>query len=666
MTDTTEKTIDYFKFIVYNIQVYYAQSGSDTRLRYAIYAKNIPERLASKNQQSVIAPRGDTKARREKRSSFMSKKLLAIVTVIVCVLMAFTACSAGKEPLTEDNGKNVSVGGFVAETDDYVYFINGNELYTEDNTLNKVEKGALVRVKKTELEKGKDAKTECVVSKLVSTGDYSAGIAVANGRIYFATPSAEKDKIGNIKNTEIEFYSAKLDGTDLKKIATSNGADGNTSAYRFHYTDNKMFVTFLSQETVTEDGSEVTKKYLNVYGDDGKEVFKAEYESYIFDKNDGNYLYYTASVKNDTLNSTESFNAVYRNKIGNEDAELMLYGAGSNRNTSDKTYANKGIQGVKFTLLAAQNGYLYLSAASVDTTPSTNTFYAFIGEEIKTDAEANYADMKNSNVMTSDGANAPAALASTSLFFAPDNIMYLDSSLGFCAYNYTKRMNYADNYGVTVEYTDKDLLSGSIAYVANNYLYCQVSGVYYRIALTDNKIASDAKTEKISALTYSTSWYAPETVKVGEKEFVLGMFSSSDYKDYVFATEIEDFEANLLNEDKTAVSDENIEAFVKGFLTKEKVLASFYEDNKETKLGAFLSGNNRTSVNYMWTKVVSLIGTKAQKEIDKYLKDTYPESSSSSSSSDSSDSCSSAITCSAIIAAVVMGGFAVAVSKKRG
>ena len=121
-----------------------------------------------------------------------------------------------------------------------------------------------------------------------------------------------------------------------------------------------------------------------------------------------------------------------------------------------------------------------------------------------------------------------------------------------------------------------------------------------------------------------------------------------------------------MNEDKTAVSDENIEAFVKGFLTKEKVLASFYEDNKETKLGAFLSGNNRTSVNYMWTKVVSLIGTKAQKEIDKYLKDTYPESSSSSSSSDSSDSCSSAITCSAIIAAVVMGGFAVAVSKKRG
>ena len=75
----------------------------------------------------------------------MSKKLLAIVTVIVCVLMAFTACSAGKEPLTEDTGKNVSVGGFVAETDDYVYFINGNELYTEDNTLNKVEKGAPVR-----------------------------------------------------------------------------------------------------------------------------------------------------------------------------------------------------------------------------------------------------------------------------------------------------------------------------------------------------------------------------------------------------------------------------------------------------------------------------------------------------------------------------------------
>lgn len=595
----------------------------------------------------------------------MSKKLLAIVTVIVCVLMAFTACDGGKSPLTGDNGKNVSVGGFMAETDDYVYFINGSELYTEDNTLNKVEKGALARVKKTDLEKGSKATVECVVSKLVSTSYYSAGIAVANGRIYFATPSAEKDKIGTVKNTEIEFYSAKLDGTDLKKIATSNSSDGNSAAYKFQYVDEKMYVTFLTEETVTENGSDVTKKYLNVYGDDGKQVFKTEYESYVFDKNDGKYLYYTASVKNEALNSTESFNAVYRNEIGKDAAELMLYGAGSNRNTAETTYKNKGVQGVKFTLLAAQNGYLYLSVASVDTAPSTRTFYAYIGETLEADAEATYEKL---TVMTDDGANASKALASTSIFFAPDNILYLDSTLGFCSYNYKNRLSYENNYGVTVEYSDSDLLSGSIAYVTDAYLYCQVSGVYYRINLTEGKIPADAKTEKISALTYSTSWYAPETVKVGDKEYVLGMPSSSDYKEYVFATEIKDFEADLLKETedgKTEAAEADIQAFVTNFLTEEKTNKAFYKDNAETKLGAFLTGNNRTSVNYMWTKVVSLIGEDAQKEIDDYLEKTYPESD-SSSSDDSTDSCSSAVTGSAIIAAAMMGGFVAIIAKKRG
>lgn len=600
----------------------------------------------------------------------MGKKLLAIVTFIVCLLMAFTSCST-TEPLTDDNSATTySVGGFLAETGDYVYFINGSELYSEDNTSGNVEKGSLVRVKKADLDKGSSAKAECVVSKLISTSDYAAGIAIADGRIYYATPSTEKDKLGNVKNTDIEFYSAKLNGTDVKKIATASGSAGNAAAYRFYYdeTVNKTYVLFVSEETVTEDGSEVTKKYLNVVAADGSEVFKTEYETYVFDKDGGAYVYYTTNVKNEELNSTESFNAVYRVKIGATESEMMLYGAGSNRNEQDgKTYVNKGIQGVKFTLVAAQNNYLYLSVATVDTTVAATTFYAYVGETIDADAEKNYAE--NLKVMTYDSTSAATVLTASAVYFDPQNVMYMDSSKGICSYNYANESDYDKYFGITVEYYDKDILSGTIAYVNNGYLYVNVSGVYYRLKMQANTIAQDAVTEKISPLTYSTSWYAPEVVTVGDKEYVIGMYSAADYKDRVFATAIEDFEKEIITKDADEVyfiTEANVKAFIEAFVTDEEDVNDFINDNKETTLASFMTASSRLSVNYMWTKTISLIGAEAQKEIDEYLEDTYPESSSSSSSSSiESESCSSAVASSAIAAVVLLGGFTVAVAKKR-
>ena len=49
-------------------------------------------------------------------------------------------------------GEVVSNGGFVVEKGNYVYFINGVEAYSSDNTYGTPVKGALMRIAKSDLE----------------------------------------------------------------------------------------------------------------------------------------------------------------------------------------------------------------------------------------------------------------------------------------------------------------------------------------------------------------------------------------------------------------------------------------------------------------------------------------------------------------------------------
>lgn len=590
----------------------------------------------------------------------MGKKLMAILALALCLLFAFAACDGGNNTALTEDGSAAAVssnGGFLAETGDYVYFINGNELYTEDNTSGKVEKGALIRVKKSELYKGAKAEKEVVVSKLVSTGDYSAGVSIYGGRIYFATPSTEKDKTGNVQNADIKFCSAKLDGTDVKEFATAKGSAGNAAAYRFTEAGGKVYAYYLSTETEEENGTETTKNYINVVEDNGNTVAKEEYATYVFDKNaSGKYVYFTKSVKNETLDITESFNEVYRLEIGKDKAEKILYGAGSNRNEQDgKEYTGKGVQGVTYTLVAAQNGYLYFSVVNIDTSVSTDTYYAFLGETLSADTEEN---LKNATVMTYGGSSS--VFAATSIYESPNCIVYLDTTKGLCSYNYADDTDYDKYYGVTVEYYSSEILTATVSHVANGYLYYQISGVYGRLPYENGHIASGSEAQQLSPVTFSTSWYAPEVVKVGEKEYVLGTVSAEDYYDYVMAYEILDKDTL----DKLALDEAfDVGAFLKETVTDEDDLADLKDDLKETKYGEFLTATSRESVLYNWGKSVSLLGEDAQKEIDEYIDRVYPDGNSSSSSSE--EGCSSAMGASAVIGVAFVAAAGVFAGKKR-
>ena len=111
--------------------------------------------------------------------------------------LGFTACS-GNTLATGDKGTDMK-GGFVASTNDYVYFINGVESYTTTYKTGKVTKGALMRVKKDKLA-AEDAAYETVVSKLIVSDDKTAGFYINGEYVYYAVPSTENNKKGETKN----------------------------------------------------------------------------------------------------------------------------------------------------------------------------------------------------------------------------------------------------------------------------------------------------------------------------------------------------------------------------------------------------------------------------------------------------------------------------------
>lgn len=588
----------------------------------------------------------------------MSKKLLVILALVMCLAFSLVGCNNTKATITADNSNAITTanGGFLAQTEDYVYFVNGSELYTEANEQGQVEKGALIRVKKTELSKGAQAEKEVVVSKLVATSDYAAGIAIYDGKIYFATPNNEKNKVGTVLNEEVVFCSAGLDGSNLTTIATSKGV-GNGVNYRFTKVGDTVYVVFLSTETTTVDGAEVSKNYVNVVKADGTAVAKEEYASVVFEKGaDVEYVYFTRSIENEVLDITESFNEVYRLKVGASAAEKVLYGAGSSRNEGETQYVGKGVQGVTFKLIAAQNGYLYLSAVSIDTSVSTATVYAALAETAGTDTEANFAGLTK---LTYDTAKAEKIITATSIFEAPNKIVYVDSTKGLCVYNYEQDQDYNAYYGVTIAYYDSYITNATLAYVDGGYLYYQNGGIYYRLPYNAGVVAADAEAQEISPIAYSTAWYAPEMVEVDGKEYFLGTLSSADYHDYVVANEVlteEQLEADVLGEDSA------YEAFIKTVYTDEEMLEGVLERYTESTVEDFLLGTERENVLYGWTKVVSLLGDAAQEEVDSYIDSTYP-SGEEAEEEQTEEGCGSSMTASALGLLVLAAGAFVAKKK---
>ncbi|MBQ9715109.1 MAG: hypothetical protein IJV77_01720 [Clostridia bacterium] len=191
----------------------------------------------------------------------MSKKLLAVIALVVASLFVFTAC--GGEDYKFDALENnpaasatvYSNGGSYVQKGEYSYFINGAEDGAGKNTFGDYHKGSIVRVKTSDLTK-KDRVVETVVPKIIYAEDASSsGLYIFGDKIYYTTPNNGKDAQGNVLLTELDFMVANIDGTGTQKIAT---IEDNTQPFRFVQKDGKVYILYVGVADVTIDGQETS------------------------------------------------------------------------------------------------------------------------------------------------------------------------------------------------------------------------------------------------------------------------------------------------------------------------------------------------------------------------------------------------------------------------
>ena len=234
----------------------------------------------------------------------MRKRFTKIICASVAAISAFgLVFSAGcgnykwnavseKDTTPVVEGTN---GGFLVQTGDFVYFINGNARYTDNNNFGDVLKGSIQRIKKTDLESGNYSSTDTIVPSVVYSGQYSAGIYIYGDYIYYTTPSTQRDSSGNILNSTLDFRRTTLDGsvTDRSPIWQ---CDNNTVDYRYVELDGTVYILYAMNESLY-GSSALNIHSINCSTGDNK-VLAYNVGSYLFDTADPTNptVYYTMKV----------------------------------------------------------------------------------------------------------------------------------------------------------------------------------------------------------------------------------------------------------------------------------------------------------------------------------------------------------------------------------
>lgn len=518
----------------------------------------------------------------------MKKSILVLITLLVAVL-ALSACGSNFTGVKDFGGEVSSNGGFAVVKGDYVYFINGKGSSSDDNAFGSVVKGALVRAKLADMKgNGTDVKCEMVVPKLFYTDyDYqTSGFYIFGDYVYYTTPSANKDKSGKVKNSVVEFTRTKLDGTDTKVIYSTEGLG---TPYKFVADGDKVYLTVY----VSETENDTTANYLVTYSADGKQVTKSQaIDTYVFSADDAAAdAYYKKKGHNEERDEDESFDEVYRYSLVGKGEVKVLSGAGMY--TSD---TGVGTQGVTFGFIKLTKDALYLSEKSVDTSVSSVTRYYGIKLADLTENTAHSA-----MTLLNKGTPEAASIFLTSSVYADlDKILYNDSSLGLCLYDYNNQDD-VKSFGIETLIHSSDLMGYSYCYDDGEYMYYFGNTYYYRLRIED-ALAANETLQQITFTTTSTvsDFYKPEVI--GNVVMILNTYDP--FYNYVCAYDMTTVD-NIAAEDGQT-QEEAVEAFLTDFATADRAHV----------------------LNRLAYRVAILTGS--DKEItDKYMENNYPETSAS-------------------------------------
>ncbi|MBQ3235023.1 MAG: hypothetical protein IJA97_02570 [Clostridia bacterium] len=477
------------------------------------------------------------------------KKFLALLLTVLTMLVCLTGCKDDVSPLANVGGEVKSGNGtFAVEKGDYLYFINGVATDFNSNEMGSVLKGALCRVKTSEIGV-KDAGVEVVIPKLMATSSATNGVFIYGDTVYYASPYDEKDKSGTIRSDYTDFRYFNLKDAKSQRIGYE---DSTVSKYQFIQNGGKVYLAY----EYTEKVDEKDVKKFRVLDMAGSEVYSTSgYSSLLFADDNSSKIFFAKAAYSESLKADEAFSEVYLYNVGSADAELVYSGCGQNAlerdgRKEDATYKAKifsyddgtyytDFMGVTVNLIKNTGKVLVMKVSSVDTNLATAYYFGL--DLTKTATVANLEEMGKSNTYID------TALASTSYFKSLNEVYYVENTTylkGLVKFNYENLSN---------EYHGRTLVSGdaegyNISSVDGNYMYlCGSAGDYYRIDL----VTAGAELKKINAIKAKsvTEWFAPRVVN---NKFIC-VYSDAIFQGYTYSVDVSKIDDATVGENgKTA------------------------------------------------------------------------------------------------------------------
>ncbi len=536
-----------------------------------------------------------------------SKKIISIVAAATLAFSAAALSACGSkggykgEAMTEGYTSDAAVvgnGGFLVEKGDYVYFINGSQASTANNTYGKVVKGSLMRISKAEIAAGEYSKAQILVPSLLSAGDYDAGLYIFGDYLYYATPTNAKNNDGVIENSYLDFKRCRLDKQQEPEQLFRTSS--NSTKYRFVEVEEKVYCLF-------EESSQL-KSYDVAAGKTTVLVSGASSFIYNKEKLDDPDVYYTMSVTYDAEkenSASASYNQIYRvnaaayaktdkatatyavyegeTQIASYDfdevamkesdtdydlgdyttypyvnlGKLVLDGVGikddyhtdTKYNVDDLSKATS-MEGYTYTLKKQGNGGLYFTRTNLSLASDPNSAYLYYVNDTTTGDTIT----KNDNLVTvaKESTNASAS-ALYSVNEGAHSYFYVSGT------TLKKATAAPDGTPSEIELT-RSLPSGATLWKeVGEYLYYTASGTNGKSV---GRIRSDGDASnyenfamekgeyapfEIKLIDFYDSWYTPEFVNVGTEQFLFfanaQSYGAAGAFYYVYSTKLGDYTA---------------------------------------------------------------------------------------------------------------------------
>ncbi len=452
-------------------------------------------------------------------------KFICLMLIMSVAITSLIGCSAsswkGGNVTLKNSGAVKENGGFIAETENYLYFINGVQSTTANNKMGTPLKGALLVADKKDL-----SKTEVVVPKLFVASDYGAGVFIDNGYVYYATPSVEKNSEGQIANDEMAFMRTKLDGSGTtEEFFTLDTTSGMASQYRFVKGENgQVFLYYYNSDepaiicynTSTKASSTIIAQKEVEEGDSLDKHFFLNSK----DMNEENAVvgYYTTTVyeeKHATL-----YNRVYVIKAGSDKGELLVDG-NNDRDINDK----------KYSITLIKDGFMFFT-----TTNSGNTkTYAISEKDAR--VSTNWTDSAKITEIVNTG-----YVSSSTLIVSLDEIYAMGETKIYKTSFTTKN----DKTPIALKEDISKLLfireevkaheegaEKETELVKYLYFYSAEGQIGKFMLDKDGEVNDDKQTILVSIDTASTAWYNVEVVEINGKDYLFYCDNSVIGKSYI-------------------------------------------------------------------------------------------------------------------------------------